>query len=198
MRFPVRAAKACGHRALYAGEAKNCLGVMRSISVPEAPEILECCVSLAIEESMLQAVGFVAGETVRHIDRVAGLQPFVLANHGNKRIRLAFPRDPIIPADVGPLQRLVARLKLWLQRERKSDVVGGLAELRWNCLQRIEVDAVSIDLLHQLRDNGPIRRAFWAGSGVPRQKRKKNLHTVFMELLDHLTQAGNSAWQVAQ
>jgi len=89
-------------------------------------------VALSVEEGVLEAVGFVAGEAVGDVDGVAGLKPLVFADHGNERIARAFPCDPIVPTEIGPSEGFVARLKLRLERERMADGVRRLAELGGN------------------------------------------------------------------
>src|SRR5262249_41121973 len=92
MWLPVRAGQERSHRALNMGQAQNGFGIARRIAVPEAPEVFERYISLAVKECVLQAVGFIACETVRHIHHVTRLHPLILAHHGNKGIWLDFPR----------------------------------------------------------------------------------------------------------
>src|SRR6202042_3244927 len=62
MRFPVRTDQVIGHDALDAGEPQQGFGILRSVFIPEAPEVFEGRISLAVEKGVLQAVGLVARE----------------------------------------------------------------------------------------------------------------------------------------
>src|SRR5277367_4191479 len=102
MRFPFRAGKIFWERALDSGDAQDGFGVARRHSVPESPKIFERGVALAVEERMLQAVRFVARETIRDVDGVARLESFYFADHGYERIGHVFPGHPIVPTDIAP------------------------------------------------------------------------------------------------
>src|SRR5277367_642896 len=102
MRFPFRAGKIFRERALDSGDAQDGFGVARRHAVPESPKIFEGSVAFTVEESVLQAVGFVARETIRDVDGVARLEPFYFADHGHERIDHLFPSHPIVPTDIAP------------------------------------------------------------------------------------------------
>src|ERR1035437_7746170 len=107
---------------------------MGIILVPETPEIFQGGIALAVEKGVLQTIGLVASETVRNTDGVARLHPLVLVDHRNEWILLPFPGHPVVPADVCPGDRSVARLKWGLQREGLADRVRGVAKARRNTL----------------------------------------------------------------
>src|SRR5215471_20429042 len=127
--FPRRTAKIVRHGSFNPGDSQHGLGIVWIHAVPESPQILQCCVALAVEEGVLQAIGLVPREAVGDIDHVARFQPSILVHHGYKRIVFAFPRHPIIPADVRPGEGFIAWLELRLKRKRMSASVRRLAKL---------------------------------------------------------------------
>src|ERR1700722_4540695 len=185
MRLPIGTEQIISHGALDLSESKKRFRIVRIIFVPESPEVFEDCISLAVEEGVLQAVCLVARKTVRNIHVMARFHPLILADHGNERIRLPFPRPPIVPADVGPRQRRVTRLKLRFERQRMPDRVRRLAKSRRNAFEGIEVDAIGVDVLEELRHGGGCGRAFVARSSIPNKKWEEYLHAVTMKLFDH-------------
>ena len=120
MRLPISACEQLRESSLDPRDAQHGFRIARRHPVPEAPEIFERGISVAVEESMLQAIDFVARESVGHIHHVPWLEPFRLVYHRHERIRRVFPCDPVIPAEVGPCERFVADIELRFERERMS------------------------------------------------------------------------------
>src|SRR6202161_3650909 len=86
MRLPIRTATIVCHRPLDGSETQRRFGIVRMHAIPKAREIFENGISLPVEESVLQAVGLIAGEAIGHTDGMTRLQPFGLADHGNEWI----------------------------------------------------------------------------------------------------------------
>src|SRR5947199_6256659 len=167
-------------------------------AVPEAPEMLERGVTLSVKEGMLQAVGLVASKAVGDIHHMPRLEPLALAHHRHERIFLAFPGNPVVPADVGPSERFVANFELRFQRERMPNRVGSQPELDRNALKRIKVDPIRIDIFKELRKSNPSRRSLFSRACVPRNEWEENLDSVAVKLLNNLTNRGNAAREIAQ
>src|SRR5437899_11696560 len=126
-------------------------------AIPKSPEIFERGVYLSVKEGVLQAVGLVASKAVGDIHHVAWLQPLALAYHRYEWIFLAFPGNPVVPADVAPSERFVANFELRLRRERMADRIRCLPELSGHTLERVEIYAICIDILKKPR-NSNLRR----------------------------------------
>src|SRR6266550_5026796 len=198
MRLPSGAAEVHGHGSLDSGHAEDSFCVMRGHAIPEAPEIFEGGVTLSVKEGVLQAVGLVASKAISDIHHVAWLQPLALAHHRHEWIFLAFPCNPVVPADVAPGERFVANFELRLQRERMPNRVGSQRESNRNALKRIKVDPIRIDIFKELRKSNPSRRSLFSRACVPRNEREENLDSVAVKLLNHLTNRGNAAREIAQ
>src|SRR5438552_11378882 len=131
-------------------------------AVPEAPEIFERGVTLSVKEGMLQAVGLVASKAVGDIHHMPRLEPLALAHHRHERIFLAFPGNPVVPADVGPSKRFVANFELRLQRERMADRIRCLHELSGHTLERVEIYPIRIDIFNKPLNSKPRRCRFFS------------------------------------
>src|SRR6202163_234587 len=129
MRLPILADEIIREGAFDAGEAKDGFGVVRGHGVPETPEIFEDGVTFAVEESVLQAVGFVAGEAVGDVDHVARFEPARLADHRSEGIRNIFPGDPVVPAEGAAAERVIANLELWFKSQRVAGSHGSILEI---------------------------------------------------------------------
>src|SRR5437016_6081227 len=198
MRLPFGAAQVLGHGPLDSGQAEDRFCVMWGHAVPEAPEIFERGVTLSVKEGMLQAVRFVASKTSCGIYHMPRLEPLALAHHRYEWIFLAFPGNPVVPADVAPGERFVANFELRLQRERMPNCVGSQPELDRNALERVEIYPIRIDIFEELRKSNPSRRSLFSRACVPGNEREENLDSVAVKLLNHLTNRGNAAREIAQ
>src|SRR5213594_1960868 len=198
MRLPFGAAQVLGHGSLDSGQAEDSFRVMWGHAVPEAPEIFERGVTLSVEEGMLQAVRFVASKTVCGIYHMPRLEPLALAHHRYEWIFLAFPGNPVVPADVGAGERFITNIKLRLECEGMTRGVRSQSELNGNALKRIKVDPIRIDIFKKLRKSNPSRRSLFSRACVPRNEREENLDSVAVKLLNHLTNRGNAAREIAQ
>src|SRR5437016_1284815 len=167
-------------------------------AVPEAPEIFERGVTLSVKEGVLQAVGLVASKAIGDIHHMPRLEPFTLAHHRHKGIFLSFPGHPIVPTNVGPGERFITNFELRLQRERMPNCVGSQPELDRNALERVEIYPIRIDIFEELRKSNPSRRSLFSRACVPGNEREENLDSVAVKLLNHLTNRGNAAREIAQ
>ena len=84
VRFPIRAHEQSGKLAFDLRDAAQGFGVARRDLIPDAPDVFPAFVADAVEEGELQIVGLVASPAVADIDHVAGLEPFQLADQGDK------------------------------------------------------------------------------------------------------------------
>src|SRR5437660_1436043 len=96
--MPGGAEEIFGEVAFDAGEAEDGFGIVGRRWIPEAPEIFEHGVAAAVEEGVLKAVGFVAGEAVGDVDHVARLEPAGFADHRGEGVGAFFPVNPFVQA----------------------------------------------------------------------------------------------------
>src|SRR5207245_9277626 len=120
------------------------------------------------------------------LHHVARLQPLALAYHRYEWIFLAFPGNPVVPADVAPSERFVANFELRLQRERMADRIRCLPELCGHTLERVEIYAIRIDIFKKPRNSNPRRCRFFSCACVPRNKRKESFESVDVKILTEL------------
>src|SRR5256884_521801 len=198
MRLPFGAAQVLGHGPLDSGHAEDSFCVMRGHAIPEAPEIFEGGVTLSVKEGVLQAVGLVASKAIGDIHHMPRLEPFTLAHHRHKGIFLSFPGHPIVPTNVGPGKRFITNIKLRLECEGMTRGVRSQSELNGNALKRIKVDPIRIDIFKELRKSNPSRPSLFSRACVPRNEWEENLDSVAVKLLNHLTNRGNAAREIAQ
>src|SRR5438094_511804 len=198
MRLPSGTAQILGHGPLDSGHAEDSFCVMRGHAIPEAPEIFEGGVTLSVKEGVLQAVGLVASKAIGDIHHMPRLEPFTLAHHRHKGIFLSFPGHPIVPTNVGPGERFITNIKLRLECEGMTRGVRSQSELNGNALKRIKVDPIRIDIFKELRKSNPSRPSLFSRACVPRNEWEENLDSVPVKLLNHLTNRGNAAREIAQ
>src|ERR1044071_5502207 len=74
VRLPLRTSQVFGECALNLREAQQGFSIVFVHSVPEAPQVLHGCVTLAVEEGVLQTVCFIPGEPVSNVHHVARLK----------------------------------------------------------------------------------------------------------------------------
>src|ERR1700682_5016009 len=198
MGLPVRAAQVLGQSTLNSGEAEDSFRVMRNRAVPEAPKVIECGVTLSVEEGMLQTICLVAGKAITDAHHVPRLEPLGLAYHRHEGVFLAFPGHPVVPADIRPSHGFVANIKLRFECERMADGVGSLSEGRGDAFERVKIDAVSVDVFEQLGDCDPWECSFVAGSSVPGEDGEEYFYAATVKLIYHLPDRGDPAGQIAQ
>ena len=198
VRFPVRADEIRGKCVFDTRKSQHGFGVVGRHRIPEAPEIFECGVAFPIEEGVLQTIGFVAREAVRHVDHMARFEPPRLADHGREGIRHVFPGDPVVPAKRAPGERFVANLELRFEGEAMSSGDGGSAKIGGNAFQRVEVDAVGANFFQKLRERFRGRSGLFVRSGIPGEHREKNSDVATMKIRDKFFQRGQAARKIAQ
>src|SRR5579863_6684004 len=163
----------------------------RRESVVKADHILLVRVSDSIEEGSLESVEVMAS-AARQYRHMPVLEPLVAADHGDEG------KTPVTPGHVVPGQGLVCRQTFRLQGQRMSDLAGGDAKCSRHTVHRVAEQAVGADRGHQTRLRRPVRHAFVVCSLVPGRLREQHSNSMPVEVSDHLSDAGNPAWHVAQ
>jgi hypothetical protein len=198
MRLPCGIAKIVRHRPLDTRESQDGFRIIRVHPIPEPPKIFQDGVTRAVKEGVLQAIGLVPCKAVGNIHGVAWLQPSCFVHHWHEGVLLPFPGDPIVPANVSPGERLIARFELRFERERVAGGVGREPEFCGNALECVEIDAIRSNVRQKLRDRNPRKCTFLACALVPDEDWEEHSHASTVELLDHLAKRWDAAGQVAQ
>jgi len=198
VRLPIGADEIGGEGAFDAGEAENGFGIAGIHGIPEAPEIFERGVTFAVEEGVLEAVGFIAGKAIGDVDHVARLEPARFADHRSERVGDVFPGDPVVPAESAPSDGFVANFELRFESHAVSGGDGSGAEVGGNAFESVEVDAVGADFFQELRERDPGRGGFFAGAGIPGEDGEKNFDVVAVKIVDELFESGEAAGKIAE
>src|SRR5439155_11155467 len=192
VRLPARAREEIRERPFDPGNSTERLGIAVVHAVPDSPDVLPAFVTDAVKKSVLEVVGLVAGPAVADVHHVARLEPFVLADHGNKR------KFPVAPSQIVPGQRFVGWPALGLERQRMSDLVRGDAECARDAAQRVAVQAVRSDGGKGTRCRVPIRLTHVARPLVPQHYREQNPDAAAVKVLNRLAQSLNAARHIAK
>ena len=107
----------CSPSLVYGRGANTASASFGFHAIPKAPEIFQDRISLPVEESVLQAIGFIASEAVGHTDGMTRLEPLGLADHGTDGYCLPSHVTQSFHEIFRPRDGLVARLKLRFERQ---------------------------------------------------------------------------------
>ena len=198
MRTPIGAGEVIGESAFDASEAKHRFCVVRAHGIPETPEIFEGSVTLAVEESVLKAVRFVARKAISHMDDVTRFEPTGAADHRYHWIRNIFPGNPVIPTEHAPGNRVVADFKLRFKDERNFRRSRRVAKTGGNGFERVEIDPISANLFEQVDDGDAGIGGLVPRAGVPSEDREENFDVMTVKIGDEFLKPRNAAGKIAQ
>ena len=118
-RLPIGADQKWRHPALDGRHAARSLGVAGVDADPDAPHVLPALPADAVEEGELQVAGLVERPAVADVNHVAGFEPLVPVDHGDKRKAVLAPGHHV------PTEGLVAGADLGLKGEGVADLFRG-------------------------------------------------------------------------
>src|SRR6202011_782114 len=133
--LPVLTGEERSQGALDSCHPACCLSVAWSNTVPDTPDVFPAFPTFAVEEGVLQRVGFISIPAALNIDLVTRFEPAISVDPRSERVLVLAPGENI------PRKTLIGGTALRLKRQRMADLLSRERERQRHALLRVAIDS---------------------------------------------------------